>query len=90
MQQLVAVEYRRIPALEVLMTAGQKLLIVNPFIRRGMLLLQPENVVVLGGMVRIAKTVAATATASAAFVATAPEVQGGADHSHVCSTEHSQ
>lgn len=44
-------EYRFISALAVLMPAGLKLLIVNPEVRRGMLLLQPENVVVLGGVV---------------------------------------
>jgi len=47
----VALEYRPIPALAVLMPAGLKLLIVKPAVRRGMLLLQPENVVVLGGIV---------------------------------------
>jgi hypothetical protein len=51
MQQLVAVEYRPCPALGLLMPAGIKLLLVNPAVRRGMLLLQPENVVVLGGVV---------------------------------------
>jgi hypothetical protein len=50
-QQLVAVEYRHCPALGLLMPAGIKLLLVNPAVRRGMLLLQPENVVVLGGVV---------------------------------------
>jgi hypothetical protein len=50
-QQLVAVEYRHCPALSLLMPAGIKLLLVNPAVRRGMLLLQPENVVVLGGVV---------------------------------------
>lgn len=44
-------EYRHIPALAVLMPAGVKLLVVNPAVRRGMLLLQKENVVVLGGVV---------------------------------------
>eukprot|EP00775_Hariotina_reticulata_P013242 gene13242-13372_t len=51
-QRVVAVEYRPIPALAVLMPAGLKLLIVKPAVRRGMLLLQPENVVVLGGIVK--------------------------------------
>ena len=32
--------------------AGTKLLVVNPAVRRGMLLLQKENVVLLGGLVR--------------------------------------
>lgn len=50
-QQLVGMEYRHIPALAVLMPAGVKLLLVNPAVRRGMLLLQKENVVVLGGVV---------------------------------------
>lgn len=44
-------EYRHIPALAVLMPAGIKLLLVNPAVRRGMLLLQKEHVVVLGGVV---------------------------------------
>ena len=44
-------EYRPIPALAVLMPAGTKLLLVNPAVRRGMLLLQKENVVLLGGQV---------------------------------------
>lgn len=51
-QDVVAIEYRFTPLLAVLAPAGLKLLIVNPEVRRGMLLLQPENVVVLGGMVR--------------------------------------
>jgi len=51
-QQLVAMEYRHIPSLAVLMAGGIKLLLVNPAVRRGILLLQKENVVVLGGMVR--------------------------------------
>lgn len=50
-QQLVAMEYRHIPSLAVLMPGGIKLLLVNPAVRRGILLLQKENVVVLGGMV---------------------------------------
>lgn len=50
-QQLVGMEFRHIPALAVLMPAGVKLLLVNPAVRRGMLLLQKENVVVLGGVV---------------------------------------
>ncbi|WIA19855.1 hypothetical protein OEZ85_005758 [Tetradesmus obliquus] len=50
-QQLVAVEYRHCPALGLLMPAGIKLLLVNPAVRRGVLLLQPENVVLLGGVV---------------------------------------
>lgn len=50
-EQLSAVEYRPIPALAVLMPAGTKLLLVNPAVRRGMLLLQKEHVVVLGGVV---------------------------------------
>jgi hypothetical protein len=52
---LIAVEYRPCPALGVFMPAGIKLLLVNPAVRRGMLLLQPENVVVLGGVVSSAK-----------------------------------
>lgn len=51
-QDIIAMEYRFISALAVLMPAGLKLLVVNPEVRRGMLLLQPENVVVLGGQVR--------------------------------------
>jgi hypothetical protein len=50
-QQAVAVEYRQIPALNVGMPAGSKLLLVNPAVRRGMLLLQKEHVVLLGGVV---------------------------------------
>eukprot|EP00878_Enallax_costatus_P035067 GHUV01039037.1.p1 GENE.GHUV01039037.1~~GHUV01039037.1.p1 ORF type:complete len:176 (+),score=38.60 GHUV01039037.1:567-1094(+) len=50
-QDITAMEYRFISALAVLMPAGLKLLIVNPEVRRGMLLLQAENVVVLGGVV---------------------------------------
>jgi hypothetical protein len=52
-QQVVAMEYRHIPCLAVLMPAGTKLLVINPAVRRGMLLLQKENVVLLGGVVRI-------------------------------------
>lgn len=47
----VALEYRHIPALAVLMPAGCKLLVVNPQLRRGVLLLQKENVIMLGGVV---------------------------------------
>jgi hypothetical protein len=50
-QQVVAVEYRQIQALNVAIPAGSKLLVVNPAVRRGMLLLQQEHVVLLGGMV---------------------------------------
>jgi hypothetical protein len=52
-QHVVAMEYRHIPCLAVLMPAGTKLLVVNPAVRRGMLLLQKENVVLLGGVVRL-------------------------------------
>lgn len=51
-QDVVGLEYRHIPGLAVLLPAGTKLLVVNPAVRRGVLLLQRENVVVLGGMVR--------------------------------------
>lgn len=47
----MGVEYRPIPALAVLMPAGTKLLVVNPAVRRGVMMLQKENVFVLGGVV---------------------------------------
>jgi hypothetical protein len=55
-RRVVALEYCPIPALAVLMPAGSKLLLVNPLVRRGVLLLQQENVVALGGAVRAART----------------------------------
>lgn len=49
---LAALEYRHVPCLGSFLPAGSKLLVVNPAVRRGLLLLQPENVVLLGGSVR--------------------------------------
>lgn len=49
---MTALEYRHLPALRVLMPAGAKVVVKAPYVRRGMLLLQPGNLEVLGGQVR--------------------------------------
>lgn len=51
MQQVVGFEYRRIQGLPADPPPGLKLLLVEPWVRRGILLLSSDNTVVLGGEV---------------------------------------
>lgn len=51
MQQVAALEYWPIPALRATTPAGTKLLLRDVPVRRGMMLLTPENCSVLGGSV---------------------------------------
>eukprot|EP01122_Echinamoeba_exundans_P001852 TRINITY_DN11834_c0_g1_i1.p1 TRINITY_DN11834_c0_g1~~TRINITY_DN11834_c0_g1_i1.p1 ORF type:complete len:627 (+),score=118.33 TRINITY_DN11834_c0_g1_i1:70-1950(+) len=50
-QQFFAIEWKRVPQLSVAMTAGQKIIVSNVQIRRGLMLLSQENVKFLGGCV---------------------------------------
>ncbi|GAB4816827.1 hypothetical protein N2152v2_003873 [Parachlorella kessleri] len=50
-QQVAGLEYQFIPRLAPFMPAGTKVLVYEPTIRRGVLLLTPANLVVLGGRV---------------------------------------
>ncbi|GAQ81607.1 hypothetical protein KFL_000850230 [Klebsormidium nitens] len=51
-QRAYAIEYRKVPQLSPMMPAGIKIAVSNVFVRQGLLLLCPENVVVLGGKVQ--------------------------------------
>jgi hypothetical protein len=50
-QQVAALEYRPTPALHSAMPAGAKVAVHDAAVRRGMLLLTPQNCTVLGGQV---------------------------------------
>lgn len=50
-QQVAAVEYRPTPALHSTMPAGAKVAVTGAAVRRGLLLLTPQTVCVLGGQV---------------------------------------
>jgi hypothetical protein len=50
-QQISAMEYRPTPALHSAMPAGAKVAVHDAAVRRGMLLLTPQNCSVLGGQV---------------------------------------
>ncbi|KAK7318299.1 hypothetical protein RJT34_02998 [Clitoria ternatea] len=50
-QRVFGLEYRPIQALEVCASAGLKVAITNVFVRRGLLLLVPETIEILGGLV---------------------------------------
>lgn len=52
LSQVSAFEYRRIEGLTADPPPGLKVLVIEPWVRRGMLLLSSENTVVLGGEVR--------------------------------------
>lgn len=48
-QQVVGLEYQPCPALDAFLPAGTKVVVHSPRVRRGVLLLTPANLVVLGG-----------------------------------------
>ncbi|XP_020237072.1 recQ-mediated genome instability protein 1 isoform X2 [Cajanus cajan] len=50
-QRVFGMEYRPIKALEVCASSGSKVVISNVHVRRGLLMLVPETIVILGGLV---------------------------------------